>query len=396
MLRFRAFVPCSLALAGALACSTDPTIMGNGPPGSDTTGTGMGTGNGMMGTGTGSGNSTGSGQPSMGMIPGFTLPPPSTDPPPTPVATPETNCGVEKFPIERVPAELLLVLDRSGSMENGLTNERQAPAGMTRWDVALTALDKVIMQTQGGVIWGLKMYPVGGECGVMDGAEVAPNINNYMGMLSSIRMNAPGGGTTGRTPTRIAMEKAVAYLKTRTTMNPKYVLLATDGQPNCAPAMAGQRGNGDDVMGAVASVDAAAKAGFKTFVVGIATAGTAAHDTLNQMADKGLMPRMDPMVRYYSAVSQQELSTALEAIAGQVGSCTFKLGRKPPSPNDVAVDVDGKRVMRDPTHTNGWDYTGDDYTSIVFYGSSCEQLKTAAISISSVQFIFGCANQPIP
>ena len=43
-----------------------------------------------------------------------------------------------------------------------------------------------------------------------------------------------------------------------------------------------------DRAGSVAAVAAAASAGILIFVVGIATAGSTAHDTLNEMADKGL------------------------------------------------------------------------------------------------------------
>ena len=69
------------------------------------------------------------------------------------------------------------------------------------------------------------------------------------------------------TPTRAAENAAVTYLTQRLTdPNPKFIVLATDGQPNC-PAI-GQHVT-DDAPGAVTAVTTAKTAGFPTFVVGI-------------------------------------------------------------------------------------------------------------------------------
>ena len=61
---------------------------------------------------------------------------------------------------------------------------------------------------------------------------------------------------------------------------------------------------------------------------------------------------------------------------------------KPPSPDDVAVKIDGVKVPRDKTHAEGWDYDAD-LANVVVYGQSCEQLKGAGAT-SNVQIIFGC------
>ena len=51
-------------------------------------------------------------------------------------------------------------------------------------------------------------------------------------------------------------------------------------------------------------------------------------------------------------MNRDELVAALEAITGQIASCTFPLNPPPPVPNNVAVEVDGMRVARDPNQ--GW------------------------------------------
>jgi hypothetical protein len=126
-------------------------------------------------------------------------------------------------------------------------------------------------------------------------------------------------------------------------------------------------------------------------VVGIATAGTEAHETLNEMASKGGRPRNDP-TRYYPVSSRDELVAALESITGQIASCTFPLQPPPPMPDNVAVEIDGRRVQRDPTQMNGWNY-GPDNRTVVLFGAVCEDLKAGAAK--NVQILYGCPGQLI-
>ena len=100
--------------------------------------------------------------------------------------------------------------------------------------------------------------------------------------------------------------------------------------------------------------------GIKVPVIGVAFSSTwdptdlkANEVTLNEMAKAGGMPRpMDPA--YYAANSSTELAAAFAQITGIVISCTFDLkGMKPPSPDDVAVKIDGVKVPRDKAHGAG-------------------------------------------
>ena len=76
-------------------------------------------------------------------------------------------------------------------------------------------------------------------------------------------------------------------------------------------------------------------------------------------------------------------------------SCTFDLkGRLPPSPDDVAVNVDGARVPRDKTHGDGWDYDAG-MANVVLHGQTCDRLKGAG-STNNVEIIFGCPGIVIP
>jgi hypothetical protein len=200
------------------------------------------------------------------------------------------------------------------------------------------------------------------------------------------------------------LRQAARYLTSLPNDKQKYILLATDGQPTCGggnPLTGGGDPDDEDLPSGPAAVAEVAAMGIKVPVVGIAFSDTwdptdldDNEVTLNEMAKAGGMPRpMDPA--YYAANSAPELAAAFAQITGILISCTFDLGgRVPPSPNDVAVKVDGVKVPRDATHTEGWDYDSG-MANVVLHGQACEQLKGAGAS-SNVQIIFGCPGIIIP
>jgi hypothetical protein len=327
--------------------------------------------------GSGGGSNGGTGKP------GINLPDASTavDTGPPPVSE-DANCGLKNFNLQRRPAEMLLVLDRSGSMRDPPTF-----MGLTsKWDETVPALHETVMKTAGQVQWGLKLFP--GDfivCNVADGVEVPPAIDNYPKVGAAIMGTTPTGNGT---PTRYAIQKAIAYFQSTASINSRYIVLATDGEPNCADGMTNSL---EDADGAVEAVRMANMAGYKTYVVGIATNFGTASATLDRLADAGGTARMG-MPRYYPVASKQDLISTLSVITGKVADCVFPLDQMPPSPNDVAVDVDGARLGRDMNKMSGWDY-GAGNKSIEIYGAACEKIKAGT---SAVKIIFGCPGMVIP
>jgi hypothetical protein len=249
------------------------------------------------------------------------------------------------------------------------------------------------------------MFPSDDSCGVSSNVDVKVAANNASAISSAIAGKQPGGST----PTAAAVHAAGTYLAGLTDQNPKYLLLATDGEPNCAgsggacscTAPFTQNGNqccigplcvpcgvtagGADDAGAEQAVADVAKMGVHTFVIGIST-DSSTDAVLNQMAVNGLEPQPGS-TKYYPVASQSALTTTINNIAGQIISCSFPLGMAPPNPANVGITADGNMVPHDPTHMNGWDY-GPGMTSIQFYGSWCSQLQSG--SVMNVQAIFAC------
>ncbi len=296
-----------------------------------------------------------------------------------------TFCGSVNQPALRLPPDILLLQDASGSMNQDITNTTCGTPGCgasSKWALMTPAIMQVVAETESQVNWGLKLFAdLNNACGVSPNVAVGiarPNLGAIANALN-VRTAADGSLTNGsQTPTRAAEDAAVTYLTGLTDTNPKFIVLATDGLPNC-PA-SGNAAN-DDTPGAIAAVAAARSAGIPTFVVGISTAGSAAESALDMMAVAGGYPRAGTP-QYYPVTSTAEFVAVLRTLVGMAGTCTFAV---PPPPSGdgttsraniaVTVGVGGTVTELPFDATNGWTYTDSTMASIVLHGPACDQVK---------------------
>ena len=298
--------------------------------------------------------------------------------------TVDANCGNLPFEVMPIPPDLLIVLDKSGSMAMDANGANCRLAGCSKWDQVTAAINTVVAQTP-TINWGLKLFANDNACAITDGASVPVGPGNAAAIAAAIMASAPGGNT----PTRAAEASASAYLATLQDPGAKFILLATDGQPNC-PA-AGAAAAADDPA-AIQAVSDAATAGFPTFVVGIATGGSAADATLNQMAMNGGHPRA-ATPSYYPVSTTADLVTALSTIKGIVtASCSYPISTPSPAsdPTKIIVTLDGVPSVRDDP--DGW-HTDQAMTTITFTGAACAALTAG--SVTSVQVLYGCKVGPV-
>jgi hypothetical protein len=312
------------------------------------------------------------------------------------------NCGVQNFMLQKgLPPDLLIVLDRSGSM-----GDAPPAGGGSKWSQVTGALDQTVMSLQGQIKWGLEMFPSDDSCGVSASVDVPIAASNASAISAAIAAKMPGGST----PTADAINKGTSYLTGLTDANPKYIVLATDGEPNCAGSGGGActcsppftasgtqcclatlcvpctlTAGGDDAAGAEQAITDTANKGVNTFVVGIA-ADSSDDAVLNQMAVNGKTARAGT-TKYYPVANQSDFVTTVNTIAGQIISCTFPLSMAPANPDLVSISAGAQTVPHDPTHMDGWDYGPNDM-SIQFYGSWCTQLQSG--SVGNVQAVYGC------
>jgi hypothetical protein len=374
-MRRGAILPGILAAAvfGCNAASTRSIDDGGTPPSSGSGGTHPTGSGGSTGAGNG-GTSGGTGSGGVG------------------VATDGPSCGVKTFGLTKVPPDLLIVQDRSGSMamlpDGSNCSRRDATCtAMTKWPQITAAINQVVMQTEDTIRWGLKFFADDDLCGVNDGAAVPIADKNAAAIAAAIA----GAMPLSSTPTRAGLVSAGAYLATLTDPNPKYVLLATDGLPNCGGQMGIFGSQGDDSAATIQAVTDIAAKGIPVFVVGIGSIPDA-QTTLTAMAVAGGEAQTaDP--KYYPVANTADLVTVLGTIGGMIGSCSFGLGTVPPDPTNIAVTANGSKIPKDTTHTNGWDY-GTGQTSIQLFGQTCEDAKAG--KLMDVQAIFGCPGKIIP
>jgi hypothetical protein len=247
------------------------------------------------------------------------------------------------------------------------------------------AINQVVMSTENAIRWGIEFFPADDSCAVetMPSAPIAPM--NAAGIMMAVAATEPSGGT----PTRAAINAASLYAATLPDSNPKYILVATDGFPNC---MEGANDDSTpDAPGTIQAVTDSTARGIPVFVVGIGMIPQATA-TLTAMAVAGGEPQpADP--RFYPVSSTADLVSVLGKIGGMIGSCSFALGTPPPDPNNIGVVADGAKVPQDLTHTDGWDY-GTGQMSLQLFGHWCDDAKAG--TLKDVEAVFGCPGIVIP
>jgi hypothetical protein len=339
------------------------------------------------------------------------------DTPPLSCSAVETGVLCACKEIGQRPTLIYVLLDRSGSM-----NEKPGATGDTKWALVARAL----LDAKGGALrklgskirFGVAVFP-GSDTDACATEVQAFAITRgssaaYDKLQSQLGFIDPGGAT----PTAVAvasLKQALAGVD-----GPIYVLLATDGGPNCNdtlncapsrcipciehaaivdfsgnptgsfcdaknnccdPAIFGAGANASclDTANTQAAVAALASAGVKTFVLGVPGAGPYATD-LDSLAVAG------GTEHYYAAndPTQAALEAALDAITAKaVDSCVITLESAPSDPGYTNVLVDGVTVAKDPV--DGWSW-GDGNGSIVLNGAGCVAAKAAV----NIQVAVGC------
>jgi Mg-chelatase subunit ChlD len=293
----------------------------------------------------------------------------------------EAECGRQDFLVRNTPADIVLVLDRSGSMQDGVDSNSKKPS---KWELVVPALQEVISATDNNVSWGLKLFPLGKKAGQCSSASYPKDMQVEVRPRNAALVNAAISNATpdgDGTPTADAIDEAVKYLQSLQDSNPKYILLATDGDPSCSSTSNGSKAR----PAAIAAVTNAASAGYHTFVVGIATGKGSASKTLGELASAGLEA---PASGYYLANTKDELLSAVQLITNRAATCQFPLSSPPPNPDHVGVLIGDQSIHRDPSNADGWNYVDAGMTAIKLWGHACDQV--GASGADSVKVVFGC------
>ena len=310
------------------------------------------------------------------------------------------GCMDVPFPLTPRPAEVIFTIDRSTSMALGLDGLPPDDPSRSRWRI----LGDVLGDTLRGeplISAGGKFFPevvdpgpdLGPEdvCIVTTEVEVAPGPGSTNRILRVFSDTEPFGGTPTVDATRVAAD----FLLERTDPDvPQFIVLATDGGPNCNPPpgplgacdCAGLpmscmdptfgRVNCLDDERAIRVIGEIADSGVPVFLVGFddpTRPDLAA--VLDDMAVAGGRPRpVGSSRRFYDVRDRTDLEDALGEITASVGRCLLVTDFVPSPGLEVQVRIDGMPIPEDPT--NGWQWRDPMGGEIELLGDAC-RLATA-------------------
>jgi hypothetical protein len=317
-------------------------------------------------------------------------------------------CACVDQPLLGDPPTLYFILDRSGSMAEG-----------NKWPTIIEVLANLVVGLGPRANIGAAVFP--------DPSDTDP-CNKGIQVVAPQRGDAPAGvagpaatalltilghiGANGGTPTAAtltALTPLVTSLPGKT-----YVILATDGGPNCNPTPCDANGCELNIENAVAActpggphnccadpayssylscldaqpsidaVKALAAQGIPVYVIGVP--GSAPYAALlDQLAQAGGTARStEPYYYAVNTTDQSALAATLSSVAAKItGTCTLKLNQVPPDPNLVNVFLGGQVLPEGGA--NGWTLTDETVTLL---GSSCQEIMNG--TVVDVRVVAGC------
>jgi hypothetical protein len=343
----------------------------------------------------------------------------------------DASCGSSSISAAPPDVSVLLVIDESGSM-----TDKPAGFGVDKWTAMKTAMHDALTATNSSIAFGLELFPFPVDktkpiplactdnCCEM---PAAPGINVAIGpsstavpkILSALDASGPAGGT----PTAEALRRALDYFTKgagATLKGDRYVLLATDGGPNCdstlscdasscttnldgACSIPGGASCCDpqfggaaalsrclDDAGTEAQIKALRTAGVRTFVVGIP--GSEVYgDALDAFATAGGEALASGAHKYFAVAASggvTALGSALESITkGIITTCRLVLGSKPPDLEKLNVTIDGAVVPQ--AGPDGWSIdTSSSPPAVVLKGATCAEVEKNGAQKVVIQY--GC------
>ncbi|HEY5282976.1 MAG TPA: vWA domain-containing protein [Polyangia bacterium] len=307
-------------------------------------------------------------------------------------------CAVtEVVDLDPRQADVLVLLDRSGSMDTAFGSG-------TRFEAVASLLSDLVGAYATHVRFGYEEMPGRQDCAIdaIGGCCASPPLvslaaNNAQAVVSAVAAAVP---MDGNTPTAASLQAALAYYQSLDDgIDNRFILLATDGAPNCTLAGELASVGGSNVVGAACAdalvqVSALVAMGVRVIVLGIGadlaedTSGDSA--CLDALAHAGGAAASPGSPGFYPASDPQQLQLAIAQIFGGVTrpSCLLRFGTPVKDPSTLAVFLDGQEIPR----TSGGDGWHLDMSlsppGVRITGVYCDRIERFQVNL--VEARFGC------
>ena len=303
-------------------------------------------------------------------------------------ACPETE--ITLYPV--VP-EVLIMMDRSNSMTyDGF------------WEATRDAVISIADEYQGKIMIGLSVFPdmscingTDSDCYVSTSPLVGVDFSTAAAISSALLPMTTCGGT----PVAETLLNMRDYLLGRPRENPRIIMIATDGAPNCnlglnpytcdCTCFSGEDcalcyesnfpANCLDDLRTYAALDALRSDGIKTYVIAMSGAAVNWGEVMQEMAGHG------GTEDFYSAENPEDVQAMFDTITSLVSECQFSI--EPSEVSDpwlVNLYLDGELLPMDPEGRTGWGWASE--TRIEFFGPPCNMIVSG--TVDDIKATYGC------
>jgi hypothetical protein len=362
-------------------------------------------------------------------------PPPQKDPDPDPepqVCADAT--GV--YQVKPAQTNLLFLLDRSGSMHLRIAGTE------TRWTATKSGLFELFDALPQDTVGGITMFPSGDQpvdcCVVTTGNYIdcsaclsgeLPGPENRCDALGyeSLPVSMAALGATHLsemksfvssaddefywgTPLAPALTGTLEAATQQSLNGVTSIVLLTDGLPTSCQTTSDPDAN--NIQRALDAASGGAQAGVRTYVLGIDAEAASSDPATDLAINLSALASAGGTARSVGCEATNEcayivnsdnfemaLATSLQEIALDAISCAFdvpEVNGGAPKYDEVNITVEsgGQKftVLRDTSHTDGWDYLPGNQ-QVQLYGKSCDRLKSDPDA--SVEVVVGCETQGI-
>ncbi|MBX3262592.1 MAG: VWA domain-containing protein [Labilithrix sp.] len=330
---------------------------------------------------------------------------------------PDAACATSTVEAKRAPANILFIIDRSGSMncnpppttDSATCEQFPVTADSTlpsKWSITRDALKSAIAAMPATNSVGLTYFNVDNDCGVQATPSVAvAQVDATQQTL--LEASLDGVQPQGLTPIVGGVTLGYQYLHANTFTGKKFLVLITDGAETCAPEQ-----QGDFVATTVTN---AALVGIRTFVIG-APGSEGARAFLSQVAWNGQTAKSATCTHAAAPANvgdcHFDLTNASTNLAAQLNAALDQISREAlgceydvPSPSSGTLDYDLVNVIYDPSNgpprtlkqdtskpcaggADGWQYSSDR-KKIFLCGAACTAVKSDPNG--NVSIALGCA-----